>query len=56
MSADDLAFAGVTGQRAALEAGSTTSRELVSICLDRINRYDGGLNAFVAVRHEEALA
>ena len=53
---DDIFFAGVVGQAAAVRDGSISSRELVAATLDRIQRYDGQLNAFTAVMAEEALA
>ena len=56
MSDDDLWFAGVTGQAAAVASGQVSSRELVAGVLERIQRYDGQLNAFTTVLGEEALA
>ena len=53
---DDLFFAGVTGQAAAIADGGVTSRELVEGVLTRIQRYDGRLNAFTVVMAEQALA
>jgi amidase len=43
---EDIAFAGVNGQRELLRAGSVTSVQLLDISLDRIARFDGDLNAF----------
>jgi amidase len=53
---DDIFFAGVAGQAAAVRDGSISSRELVAATLERIQRYDGRLNAFTAVVAEAALA
>jgi Asp-tRNA(Asn)/Glu-tRNA(Gln) amidotransferase A subunit family amidase len=39
-----------------LRAGELTPREAVQSCLDRIERVDGGLNSYITVRAEEALA
>lgn len=56
MTRADLAFAGVAGQREALRRGETTPRELVELCLARIERLDPHLNAFRRVFGEQALA
>jgi amidase len=56
VSDDDLWFAGVTGQAAAVASGQVSSVELVGGALERISRYDGRLNAFTTVLAEEALA
>jgi amidase len=53
---DDIFFAGVTGQAAAVRDGAISSRELVAATLERIQRYDGRLNAFTNVLHDAALA
>jgi amidase len=53
---DDLFFAGVTGQAQAIRDGAVSSRELVEAVLQRIQRYDGRLNAFTHVLHDAALA
>jgi amidase len=53
---DDLFFAGVGGQAAAVAAGTVSARELVSGVLERIQRYDGRLNAFTVVTAEQSLA
>jgi amidase len=55
MAAEELAFAGVAGQRAALRAGKVTPRELVEMSLARIGRLDPELNAFRRVFGERAL-
>ena len=52
---DELFFAGVTGQAAALRDGTVTSRDLVAATLARIHRLDGALNAFTVVLDEPAL-
>ncbi len=51
----DLAFAGVVRQRAMLADGSLRARELVSLYLDRLERLNPALNAFVSVRADAAL-
>ncbi|NUR08985.1 MAG: amidase [Nocardioidaceae bacterium] len=56
MSDDDLAWAGVAGQAAAVARGEVSSRDLVAATLVRIHRYDGRLNAFTVVLDEQALA
>jgi amidase len=53
---DDLFFAGVAGQAAALRQGVVSAGELTQATLDRIQRYDGRLNAFTTVLAEPALA
>ncbi|HEV3323772.1 MAG TPA: amidase [Solirubrobacteraceae bacterium] len=53
---DDLAFAGVARLSELLGAGAVTPRELVELYLERIERLDPQLNAFVSVRADEALA
>jgi Asp-tRNA(Asn)/Glu-tRNA(Gln) amidotransferase A subunit family amidase len=53
---DDIFFAGVTGQAAAVRSGDLSSRELVAATLERIQRYDGRFNAFTNVLHDAALA
>ena len=52
----EVAYAGVLGQRDLLRTGRLTAAELLEICLDRIDRYDGRLNAFRAVFAERARA
>ena len=42
--------------RTRLAAGELSPREAVQACLDRIEALDEGLNAFISVRAEEALA
>lgn len=55
MADAELAFAGMAGQREALRRGELTPRELVEICLRRIERLDPRLNSFRRVFAEEAL-
>ena len=55
MDERDLAFAGVGGQIDALRSGEVSSRELMEICLRRIERLDPQLNAFRTVYFEQAL-
>ena len=53
---EDVAFAGVTGQRALLREGRLTAVELLELSLARIDRLDGRLNAFRTVFRESARA
>lgn len=53
---EDIFFAGVVGQAEAVRTGQVGSRELVAATLERIQRYDGRLNAFTVVLHDAALA
>ncbi len=55
MDAADLAFAGIARQAELIAAGEVSSRELVQLYLDRIERYDGRLNAYKTVFAERAL-
>jgi amidase len=52
----ELAFLPATEQAAAIRRREVSSTELVDLYLDRIDRIDTDLNAFVTLRHEEALA
>jgi amidase len=52
----DLAFAGLAEQAQMIRAGDVTSRELVELYLERIERLDPQLNAFRVVMAERALA
>ena len=54
MSPDDLAFEPVDRMGALLRAGAISCRELVDACLERIERLDARLNAFVHVAGERA--
>ena len=49
MDAAELAFAGIHRQAEALRAGDVSSRDLVAMYLERIDRFDGRLNAFRVV-------
>ena len=53
---DDVAYAGVTGQLALLREGRLSAVALLELCLARIDRLDGRLNAFRTVFRERALA
>jgi amidase len=53
---DDLAFAGIAEQAASVRAGTVSSRELVELYLERIERLDPDLNAYRVVMAERALA
>src|ERR671914_1632485 len=55
MDRDDLAFAGVVRQAELVRAGEVSSRELVELYLERIDRLDPELNAFRTVMAERAL-
>ena len=52
----DLAFAGLVRQAQLVRDGEVSSRELVELSLNRIERFDPQLNAFGAVYAERALA
>lgn len=56
MDEEDIAFAGVKGQLAALESGEITSVALVEIVLRRIERINPLLNAFAIVLEDRARA
>src|SRR4051812_20106343 len=55
MDRDDLAFAGVARQAELVRAGEVSSRELVELYLERIERLDPQLNCFRLVMAERAL-
>ncbi len=55
MDATDLAFAGIAAQAEMVAKGEVSSKELVQLYLDRIERFDGRLNAFRTVFGERAL-
>jgi amidase len=55
MERDELAFAGVARQAELVRAGEVSSRELVMLHLERIERLDPELNAFRRVMSERAL-
>jgi amidase len=52
----DLAFAGIARQAQLLRDGEVSSRELVDLCLERIDRIDPRLNSFRIVFHDRARA
>ena len=52
MDATDLAYAGIAKQAEMIAAGEVSSRELVDVYLERIERFDPALNAFRAVFDE----
>ncbi len=56
MDSSDLAFAGLAKQAAMVRAGSVSSRELVELYLERIERIDPELNSYRVVMAERALA
>jgi amidase len=56
MEPADLAFAGVVRQAELIRSGEVSSRELVDLYLERIERLDPELNAFRTVLAERALA
>ncbi len=56
MDAAELAFAGIYRQAEALRSGEVSSRDLVTMYLERIGRFDGRLNAFRVVLGERAFA
>ena len=51
---EDVAYAGVVGQRDLLRTGRLTAVELLDLSLARIDRHDGRLNAFRTVFRERA--
>jgi amidase len=55
MERDELAFAGVVRQAELIRAGDVSSRELVELYLERIERLDPELNAFRKVMAERAV-
>ncbi|WP_051177912.1 amidase [Nocardia concava] len=55
-SSPELAFEGVAGMAEKVAGRAISARELTAYCLDRIDRLDPRLGAFVAVLREEALA
>jgi amidase len=55
MERDELAFAGVARQAELIRAGEVSSRELVELYLERIERLDPQLNAFRTVMAERAV-
>ena len=56
MDAEDLAYAGIAEQARLLQAREISSRELVDVYLDRIERIDPELNSFQSVFADEARA
>jgi amidase len=55
MEREELAFAGVARQAELVRSGEASSRELVMLCLERIERLDPQLNAFRKVFSDRAL-
>src|SRR4051794_25567628 len=55
MERDELAFAGVARQAELIRAGEVTSRELVDLYLERIERLNPQLNAFRKIMSERAM-
>lgn len=56
MDSVDLAFAGVARQAELIRGGDVSSRQLVELYLERIERIDPQINAFRVVLAEQALA
>ncbi|MGH2763430.1 MAG: amidase [Thermoleophilaceae bacterium] len=56
MERDDLAYAGAVRQAELIRRGEVSSRELVELYLERIERLEPELNAFRTVMAERALA
>ena len=54
MDATDLAYAGIAKQAELIAAGEVSSRELVDLYLERIERFNPALNAFRVVFEERA--
>ena len=55
VDAGDLAYAGIARQAELIAGGEVSSRELVEVCLERIERLNPRLNAFRVVFDERAL-
>jgi amidase len=55
VDADELAFSGIARQAGLVRAGEVSSRELVELYLERIERLDPRLNAFRLVMGDSAL-
>src|SRR5918911_5044035 len=55
MSADDLAYATIAEVAPRLAAGEISPLELTRACLDRIDRLDGQINAFITRLADSAL-
>lgn len=55
MADRDIAFAGAARQAELVRAGEVSPKELVQLCLDRIERFDPELNSFRKVFAEKAL-
>jgi aspartyl-tRNA(Asn)/glutamyl-tRNA(Gln) amidotransferase subunit A len=55
MSADDLAYATIAEVAPRLAAGDISPVELTRACLDRIDRLDGQINAFITWLADSAL-
>jgi amidase len=55
MDSTELAFAGISAQAELIAKGEVSSRELVELYLERIERFDPQLNAFRVVFSERAL-
>ncbi len=53
---NELTYAGVAAQAAAVSSGQTTALSLTESVLDRIDRFNGRINAFSEVLREDALA
>jgi amidase len=56
MADDHVAFLGPARQAELIRDGEVSPRELVTLYLERIDRFDSKLNAFRVVRPEQALA
>jgi amidase len=56
MDRDETAFAGVARQAEMVRGGEASSRELVELCLERIERLNPELNCFTNLMAERALA
>jgi amidase len=56
VDAEELAFAGISRQAELIRSGEVSSRELVDLYLDRIERLNPGINAFTEVFGEGARA
>ncbi|MDT7537912.1 MAG: amidase [Actinomycetota bacterium] len=54
MDPEDIAYAGVVGQRDLLRSGQLTAVELLRLCFERIDTYDGRIGAFRVLFRDRA--
>ncbi|MDE3074758.1 MAG: hypothetical protein KGJ86_04965 [Chloroflexota bacterium] len=56
MTTDDLAYSTIWQTAPKLRSGEVSSRQLTEACLDRVNRFNSRINAFITLLGESALA